>query len=57
MDVAIKRVGNLVANTMGLAGEDFFYFADLRPSAFLVIGAALTGAGDVSKYLHHSSTF
>lgn len=38
---AISRVGTLVGNDMGLAGEDFFFFSDLRPSAYIIIGAAL----------------
>ena len=57
MTTAINRVGTLSPSDMGLAGEDFSFFANLRPSAFVAIGAAMRGAGSLSQYLHHSSTF
>lgn len=41
---SISRVANYIKGGFGLAGEDFWNFADARPSAYFIVGASLPGA-------------
>ena len=56
---AISRVAKFNKGGFGLAGEDFWNFADLRPSAYFVVGASLPGSSKdfESPYPHHSPQF
>ena len=56
---SVSRVANHIKGGFGFAGEDFWNFADARPSAYFIVGASLPGAcKDLEPlYPHHSPIF
>ena len=54
----LSRVASVLRAPVSLSGEDFYRFADQRPSAYFYIGAAVEGSLDPvtgePQYPHHS---